>query len=184
MEITVGKLYVAAKKFPGKLFINTGTTKMSLEKYLEYRQLVINGFNEIAVDEKAPRKTRERAKFLLGCMFGCEKYVDEDYDPKAIVNAQKRRARKRKTISNLTIDQWKEIKSRFDDSCAYCGENKELSQDHFIPLIDGGDYTYKNIVPACRRCNSSKRDRKFEEWYHTKPFYDEIREKKILEHVR
>jgi hypothetical protein len=57
--------------------------------------------------------------------------------------------------------------------CAYCGATDGLSTDHIIPssragvdpriaaLLDSPD----NCVCACRKCNSSKRDRDIFEWY-------------------
>lgn len=76
--------------------------------------------------------------------------------------------------STLTEKEWLEIKSFFCCSCAYCGmpEKKSLKiygehlhHEHVVPLIDGGAYSYGNVVPACRSCNSSKRNHDFFVWY-------------------
>ena len=57
----------------------------------------------------------------------------------------------------LTSDEWEEIKQQYDYCCAYCGESqKALTQDHVKPLSKGGLHTVKNVVPACRTCNSKK----------------------------
>ncbi len=42
--------------------------------------------------------------------------------------------------------------------CQYCGKKAE-SIDHVIPRSRGGEHTWENVVAACRRCNSAKRDR-------------------------
>lgn len=42
--------------------------------------------------------------------------------------------------------------------CQYCGGRAE-SIDHVQPRSRGGEHTWENVVAACRRCNTSKRDR-------------------------
>ena len=102
----------------------------------------------------------------------------------------RRKARKLNLPHSLSVEQWNDIKSHFDNSCSYCGLaevehvkefNQTLHQEHFIPLSKGGEYTHNNIIPACARCNSSKRDRDFFEWYPSYEYYSRTREKKILE---
>jgi 5-methylcytosine-specific restriction endonuclease McrA len=46
--------------------------------------------------------------------------------------------------------------------CQYCGKKAE-SIDHVVPRSRGGAHTWENVVAACSRCNSSKRDRFLEE---------------------
>ena len=46
--------------------------------------------------------------------------------------------------------------------CQYCGAKAE-SIDHVIPRSRGGEHTWENVVAACERCNSSKRDRFLED---------------------
>ena len=42
--------------------------------------------------------------------------------------------------------------------CQYCG-NRAESIDHVVPRSRGGEHVWENVVAACRRCNTSKRDR-------------------------
>jgi 5-methylcytosine-specific restriction endonuclease McrA len=42
--------------------------------------------------------------------------------------------------------------------CQYCGKKAE-SIDHVVPRSKGGEHTWENVVAACSRCNSAKRDR-------------------------
>jgi 5-methylcytosine-specific restriction endonuclease McrA len=93
---------------------------------------------------------------------------------------QRRKARKRKLAATLTREQWVSIKKHFDNRCAYCGKEKALTQEHFIPLVDGGEYTHNNILPACRSCNCSKNNKDFFSWYPNHKHYDKHRERKIL----
>lgn len=46
--------------------------------------------------------------------------------------------------------------------CQYCGDKAE-SIDHVIPRSRGGEHTWENVVAACERCNSAKRDRFLED---------------------
>ena len=96
---------------------------------------------------------------------------------------QRRKARKRSLINTFTTEQWEKIKDDFNNQCAYCGKNKPLTQDHFVALSNGGEYTISNIVPACQSCNSSKGSRPFSTWYKLQPFYNKQREGKVLKYL-
>ncbi len=46
--------------------------------------------------------------------------------------------------------------------CHYCslqGKPADLTMDHLIPLIRGGQSVKGNLVPACKTCNNKKRNR-------------------------
>ena len=43
-------------------------------------------------------------------------------------------------------------------TCSYCGKTGGTI-DHIVPLSKGGDHHWSNLLPCCRSCNSSKRDR-------------------------
>ena len=66
----------------------------------------------------------------------------------------------RKVTSNFTLSQWLEVLEEFGHRCAYClcGDQK-LTMDHVIPVAKGGEHVRENIVPACKSCNSRKKDR-------------------------
>lgn len=45
--------------------------------------------------------------------------------------------------------------------CYHCEEQfarEELTMDHLIPIARGGCTTKKNVVVACKRCNSQKKN--------------------------
>jgi hypothetical protein len=50
--------------------------------------------------------------------------------------------------------------------CAYCGDPADTT-DHVIPISRGGTDLPANRLPACGRCNSSKRDLTLQEWIAT-----------------
>ena len=42
--------------------------------------------------------------------------------------------------------------------CQYCGTGKDLTLDHVLPKSKGGATSWKNLVTACKGCNSRKGD--------------------------
>jgi len=45
-----------------------------------------------------------------------------------------------------------------DNACYYCGQEANTI-DHLIPISKGGISSEDNMIAACHRCNSGKRDR-------------------------
>jgi len=70
--------------------------------------------------------------------------------------------------------------AQFDNTCAYCGSADSLIVEHFIPRAKGGPHTLGNILPACQRCNVSKRDHEPERWYKSQQSFSKARWRKIL----
>lgn len=51
------------------------------------------------------------------------------------------------------------IYARDGNRCQYCGKHKttrELTLDHVIPRVQGGENSWTNLVCACVRCNARK----------------------------
>lgn len=75
----------------------------------------------------------------------------------------RRRVRMLNAPATLTANEWMEILSVFNRSCAYCLRPEvlcgRLEQEHVVPIARGGGHTADNVVPACRSCNARKRDR-------------------------
>jgi 5-methylcytosine-specific restriction endonuclease McrA len=75
-------------------------------------------------------------------------------------NCRRRRARMFAAQGSHTENQWLSRVERFGWKCVYCGialTKQTLTQDHVIPLSEGGSDFASNLVPACRPCNSRKR---------------------------
>lgn len=53
----------------------------------------------------------------------------------------------------------RELLRRDHHTCQYCGNTKQLTIDHVLPLSKGGKHTWDNVVIACERCNQRKGDR-------------------------
>lgn len=71
----------------------------------------------------------------------------------------------------ITKEEWVECKTYFNNSCCYCGfteeehrktHNQDLHKDH---LDHAGANDLSNCVPACKSCNSKKRDYPVEQFY-------------------
>lgn len=55
--------------------------------------------------------------------------------------------------------QWRNLaRTYYGQPCHYCGTPAD-TVDHLIPKSQGGTDDPTNLVPACRPCNSAKRDR-------------------------
>jgi len=61
-------------------------------------------------------------------------------------------------VPGVSARDWQRLVGRHGGCCAYCGEKAPMTQDHIIPLSRGGWHAIGNLLPACRRCNSAKRD--------------------------
>lgn len=76
---------------------------------------------------------------------------------------KRRRARRLGLFANHTEEEWKSILELHGHRCAYCGrkgtKKNPLSRDHYVALAKGGSDEARNIVPACRQCNSRKNKR-------------------------
>ena len=68
-------------------------------------------------------------------------------------------AREREKARELRKSQW--WKARLaEGKCHYCGGSfrpEELTMDHVIPVARGGNSVKSNVVPACEKCNKTKK---------------------------
>lgn len=51
-----------------------------------------------------------------------------------------------------------------DSPCMYCGSTDEITIEHIVPLMRGGQHSIINLGPACRSCNCSKQSKTLDEW--------------------
>jgi len=144
----------------------------------EHKEYVIERRRKRGYDNKYNQNNKDRIK-----EFKCNYKKSERGKLMSVKSSQKRRARECKLESSFTIKQWGKCKAYFNNTCCYCGEEKDLTQDHFLSLLRGGEYTRNNIVPCCSNCNSSKRDKDFFDWYPLQEFYSKKRERRILKYL-
>lgn len=69
---------------------------------------------------------------------------------------QRRRAIENNAEGHFTAQEWIDLKKKFGNKCAICGEAKKLTVDHIIPLSRGGSNYIENIQGLCGSCNSRK----------------------------
>lgn len=72
-------------------------------------------------------------------------------------------------------DEEVRLKKDYCNRCAYCGRELPLSMDHVVPLSRGGSNIIENIVPACKSCNSSKKNTPLLIWMHKKYVENDLR---------
>jgi len=64
---------------------------------------------------------------------------------------------------NLTTEDYEDA-LEFFGGCAFCGAKQAPRKDHLIPVIQRGDFTRHNVVPACQKCDDSKGRKEYHEW--------------------
>lgn len=80
-------------------------------------------------------------------------------------DAKKCARRRTQTLTGkITGDEWTLIKEKQNGKCKYCGKKANLTIDHVVPLISGGEHNAGNIVGACLSCNSRKSKMSVEEF--------------------
>jgi 5-methylcytosine-specific restriction endonuclease McrA len=159
------------------------TNKGVIDKYFEENKEAILAYrkqfreeNKIELSKKNLEwQRRNKEKLSPG-----KKRYQTNHREQYNAYGQQRRARKNKLECTFTPEQWQEILIKFNHKCAYCGEEKPLTQDHFIPLSKGGEYSSNNIIPACQSCNCRKNAQDFFKWYPNYEHYSKKREAFIL----
>lgn len=51
------------------------------------------------------------------------------------------------------------------NACIYCGSDEKLTVEHILPSSRGGPNIADNAIFVCKKCNSSKKDRRLYEWF-------------------
>jgi 5-methylcytosine-specific restriction endonuclease McrA len=85
------------------------------------------------------------------------------------IRAIKKNQRDRVTGRGVTEAEWQAICAPYADvdgrtQCAYCRDAVADTVDHVVPIAKGGRDEPENVLPACRRCNSSKSASLVFEW--------------------
>jgi 5-methylcytosine-specific restriction endonuclease McrA len=73
------------------------------------------------------------------------------------------RARKMGARGSHTLKQWMAVVRLHSWRCFYCDKRlnrRSLTKDHRNPLSKGGSDFARNLVPACKSCNSGKAGRR------------------------
>lgn len=107
---------------------------------------------------KNPARTKQQAR-------AWQKANRKKFSAIMVIQNAKRRSRKMGNGGRgFTPAHWRALLVRVGGVCAYCRDNKADSIDHFVPLVKGGQHDFANLVPACRRCNTLKRQHDPQPW--------------------
>lgn len=99
--------------------------------------------------------------------------------------SKRRKAQDRgQTPVQISVAALRQRFNEFGNCCSYCGDGGDMQIEHVEPISKGGAHDIGNIVPACSRCNTSKRNREMEEWYRSQPFFSELRLHRIRRVMR
>lgn len=77
----------------------------------------------------------------------------------------------RKTTRQIdSVVSWN-VYRRDNYTCRYCGRNDvPLTVDHLVLWEDGGPSIEENLVSACKRCNKTRGNMKYEEWLSSEKY--------------
>lgn len=99
--------------------------------------------------------------------------------------AKRRKAQNRgQTPAQIPVAALRQRFNEFGNCCTYCGAGGDMQIEHLEPISKGGAHDIGNIVPACARCNTSKRSHPMERWYRAQPFFSELRLQRIRQVMR
>jgi hypothetical protein len=73
----------------------------------------------------------------------------------------------------------KNIKEQWENKCAYCDSEENITLDHITPQCKGGLDIKTNVVACCHSCNQSKGHTLWEEWYYNQCFFSAENYEKI-----
>lgn len=155
--------------------------QMRRNYYLLHREL------EIKRAKEYNEKHKEELKIKSKIYRKTEKGIESNK-----IKCHKRR-KNLKNKGNFTLKEWEICKNFFKNNkgnyiCAYC--NKEIQRptiEHFIPISNGGLNVKENILPICNKCNCSKQDSNFLEWYKKQSFYNQeniLKINKYFEYIK
>ena len=89
--------------------------------------------------------------------------ISKKRNKEAIAANTRRRNARRKANGVFAISK-KELVRLSQGPCFYCGSLDRITVDHVVAIARGGTDSIGNLVPACKTCNSSKRDLTIIEW--------------------
>ena len=78
----------------------------------------------------------------------------------------------------------KDIKEKWENKCAYCDSEENITLDHITPQCKGGLDIKTNVVTCCHSCNQSKGHDHWKLWYVQQDFYSEDKFDKIEEWMK
>ena len=69
---------------------------------------------------------------------------------------------------------WRQnIKDAWNNECAYCGSDENITLDHILPQCKGGLDIKTNVVACCHSCNQAKGHTPWEDWYYNQDLFSQ-----------
>jgi len=78
----------------------------------------------------------------------------------------------------------KQIREKWNNQCAYCGSEEDLTIDHIVPQSKGGIDATCNVVCCCKSCNQNKGHESWEDWYFNQDFFTHDRYDQICDWMK
>jgi hypothetical protein len=152
------------------------------ERYAENpeRELAVNAawyedhkeeraISQAAWEEKnrPKRKAQKAAQYLANPepKKAARKAWDAAHPGYGSIKWQRRQSRQAGAeIVDLSEEQWLEILERSNYRCCFCPDDckackkktHKFEKEHLTPVVEQGNYTVQNILPACKSCNAKK----------------------------
>jgi hypothetical protein len=121
------------------------------------RRRVQDGRQKARDRERYPREAEHRREYA-------KQYLQEHPEQMRAIR-RNRKSRIKAQRFEFTDRDWRRLCERYRWCCAYCGSRPEkLQREHVIPIARGGRHSAGNILPACPRCNGSKKAKLLSEW--------------------
>lgn len=110
------------------------------------------------------KKLSEKTKEKMRQWKGNKRYNWKGGYENTLMLQRKRRIMKKGNDGFHTLEQWAELKKKYNYCCAICGMQEpfigqryqNLTEDHIIPISKKGSNNIENIQPLCQSCNSRK----------------------------
>jgi hypothetical protein len=134
----------------------------------EHRKRNANAIKLQQQDNYQRNKEKRKANVVAWQKANPEKFkqyqsISKKRNKEAIAANTRRRNARRKANGVFAISK-KELLKLGQGPCFYCGSKDRITIDHVVAIARGGTDSIGNLVSACKRCNSSKRDLTIIEW--------------------
>jgi 5-methylcytosine-specific restriction endonuclease McrA len=101
-----------------------------------------------------------------GVSGACREHLAAEYRARYAASPASTRSRvnaRKRGVEPLPLIGAEWLTDQFGGQCAYCPD-AATTWDHVVPVVLGGGTEPGNVVPACRPCNSSKKNSDVDEW--------------------